>query len=39
VVGRYAPQTVKDPVNGERIPFLTVETADAIPAPAEQYES
>jgi uncharacterized repeat protein (TIGR03943 family) len=39
VVGRYSPQTVKDPVNGERIPFFTVETAEAIPAPAEQYET
>jgi uncharacterized repeat protein (TIGR03943 family) len=39
VIGRYSPQTVKDPVNGERIPFLTVETADSVPAPAEQYES
>jgi uncharacterized repeat protein (TIGR03943 family) len=39
VVGRYSAQTVKDPVNGERIPFLTVETAEAVPAPAEQYET
>jgi uncharacterized repeat protein (TIGR03943 family) len=39
VVGKYSPQTVKDPVNGERIPYLTVETAESIAAPAEQYET
>ena len=39
IVGTYTPQTVKDPVNGERIPYLTVQTAESITAPAEQYET
>ena len=39
VVGRYSPQTVRDPINGERIPYLSVERAQLIAAPAQQYES
>jgi uncharacterized repeat protein (TIGR03943 family) len=39
VTGAYVAKTAKDPVNGERIPFLEVSEAEAIAAPAEQYES
>jgi uncharacterized repeat protein (TIGR03943 family) len=39
VVGNYSSQTAKDPVNGERIPYLAVETAESITAPAEPYET
>jgi putative membrane protein len=39
VTGSYAPRQDKDPVNGEAIPYLTVDTSGPIPAPASQYES
>jgi uncharacterized repeat protein (TIGR03943 family) len=38
VVGRYSDKVDKDPVNGETIPYLDVEVAQALTAPAEQYE-
>jgi uncharacterized repeat protein (TIGR03943 family) len=39
VVGVYDTHSVKDPVNGERIPFIRVTTATKIAMPTEQYES
>jgi len=39
VTGSYTPRQDKDPVNGEAIPYLTVDSAGPIPAPALQYES
>jgi uncharacterized repeat protein (TIGR03943 family) len=39
VVGTYVPKTVKDAINGERIPFIEVGEAEAIAAPSEQYEN
>ena len=39
VTGRYLDKTAKDAVNGERIPYLDVEQAETIPAPAEPYKS
>jgi uncharacterized repeat protein (TIGR03943 family) len=39
VTGKYVAKSVKDTVNGERIPFIDVLQAESIPAPAEQYES
>lgn len=38
VVGTYHKRVVKDTVNGERIPFLSVETIEKIPSPKNQYE-
>ena len=39
VTGTYVATTAKDPVNGERIPYLDISEAEAIATPAEQYES
>ena len=39
VTGTYVAKTAKDPVNGERIPYLDVSEAEVIAAPSEQYES
>jgi len=39
VTGTYVAKTAKDPVNGERIPYLDVSEAEVITAPSEQYES
>jgi uncharacterized repeat protein (TIGR03943 family) len=39
VTGGYTARQDKDPVNGEAIPYLTVEASTPIPAPARQYES
>ena len=39
VTGTYVAKTAKDPVNGERIPYLDVSEAELIAAPSEQYES
>jgi putative membrane protein len=36
--GSYTTRQDKDPVNGEAIPYLTVESSTPIPAPARQYE-
>jgi uncharacterized repeat protein (TIGR03943 family) len=38
VVGRYTDQTASDPVNGETIPYLDVESWQQVPAPKQQYE-
>jgi uncharacterized repeat protein (TIGR03943 family) len=38
VVGRYTDRTARDPVNGEIIPYLDVETWQQVPAPRQQYE-
>jgi uncharacterized repeat protein (TIGR03943 family) len=38
VVGRYADRTASDPVNGETIPYLDVESWQQVPAPKQQYE-
>lgn len=39
VTGSYVARQDKDPVNGEAIPYLTVNSSAPIPAPALQYES
>ncbi len=39
VTGSYTDKQDKDPVNGDPIPYLTVDSADPIKAPALQYES
>ena len=39
ITGTYVAKSVKDTVNGERIPYIEVIEAESIPAPAEQYES
>jgi uncharacterized repeat protein (TIGR03943 family) len=39
VTGSYIDKADKDPANGETIPFVQVEDAEPIVAPAEQYES
>jgi uncharacterized repeat protein (TIGR03943 family) len=39
VTGRYVPKSVKDDINGERIPFLEVTDFQQVAAPNEQYES
>ncbi|MBT8224493.1 MAG: TIGR03943 family protein [Dactylosporangium sp.] len=39
VTGRFAPDTERDPVNGEPIPYLQVAAANPIPVPAEPYAS
>jgi uncharacterized repeat protein (TIGR03943 family) len=38
VVGRYSKQMLKDEVNHERIPFVTVESAEKITPPKNRYE-
>lgn len=38
VVGRYTDRTTTDTVNGETIPYITVETWRQIPPPRQQYE-
>lgn len=38
VVGKYTNQTASDPVNGETIPYLDVESWQQVPAPKQQYE-
>jgi uncharacterized repeat protein (TIGR03943 family) len=38
VVGRYSDRTASDPVNGETIPYLDVESWQQVPAPKQQYE-
>jgi hypothetical protein len=38
VVGRYTDRTARDPVNGETIPYLDVESWQQVPAPKQQYE-
>jgi uncharacterized repeat protein (TIGR03943 family) len=38
VVGRYTDQTASDPVNGEAIPYLLVESWQQVPAPKQPYE-
>jgi uncharacterized repeat protein (TIGR03943 family) len=38
VVGRYTDRTASDPVNGEAIPYLEVESWQQVPAPKQQYE-
>jgi uncharacterized repeat protein (TIGR03943 family) len=38
VVGRYTDQTTSDPVNGETIPYLDVQSWQQVPAPKQQYE-
>jgi uncharacterized repeat protein (TIGR03943 family) len=38
VVGRYTDRSGTDGVNGGAIPYLTVERAEPIPAPTNQYE-
>jgi uncharacterized repeat protein (TIGR03943 family) len=38
VVGRYSKQMVKDELNHERIPFVTVESVEKIQAPRNPYE-
>ncbi|SDZ25874.1 TIGR03943 family protein [Micromonospora pattaloongensis] len=38
VVGGYSPRTESDPVNGESIPYLRVESWREIPVPKQQYE-
>ncbi len=38
VVGRYTDRTAHDPVNGEAIPYLVVESWQQVPAPKQQYE-
>ena len=39
VTGKYMPKTTKDPINGERIPFIDVLEAETISPPSEQYET
>jgi uncharacterized repeat protein (TIGR03943 family) len=39
VTGSYADRQDRDPVNGEAIPYLTVDSSAPIAAPAQQYES
>jgi uncharacterized repeat protein (TIGR03943 family) len=39
VVGTYVSRTAKDPINGERIPFIEVGEAETIAAPSEEYEN
>jgi uncharacterized repeat protein (TIGR03943 family) len=39
VTGHYSPKTIPDSVNGADIPYLDVDDAQEIAAPAEQYES
>ncbi len=39
VTGSYVARQDKDPVNGQAIPYLTVDSSTPIPAPALQYES
>lgn len=39
VTGSYHARQDKDPVNGAAIPYLTIDSADPMPAPALQYES
>ena len=39
VTGSYATRQDKDPVNQEPIPYVNVDSAKPIPAPARQYES
>lgn len=39
VTGTYTARQDRDPVNGQPIPYLTVESSQPIPAPALQYES
>jgi uncharacterized membrane protein YcgQ (UPF0703/DUF1980 family) len=38
VVGRYTDRTGKDPVNGEDIPYLRVESWRQVDPPKQQYE-
>jgi uncharacterized repeat protein (TIGR03943 family) len=38
VVGKYTNQTASDPVNGETIPYLDVESWQQVPAPKQPYE-
>ena len=38
VTGRYTDRTGTDAVNGERIPFIDVETWVEVPPPRNQYE-
>ncbi|MEV6521435.1 TIGR03943 family protein [Longispora sp. NPDC051575] len=38
VVGRYSSRTARDPVNGETVPYLLVESFREVPAPARAYE-
>ncbi len=39
VVGTYTDRADRDPVNGERIPYLQVASSKVISAPTQQYES
>jgi uncharacterized repeat protein (TIGR03943 family) len=39
VTGTFSPQSVKDEINGETIPYLQVADFRPVVAPAEQYES
>jgi uncharacterized repeat protein (TIGR03943 family) len=39
VTGRYTAEQAKDPVNGGAVPFLEVEQARPVAAPADPYES
>jgi putative membrane protein len=40
VIGAYTPgRTDKDPVNGEAIPYISVNSSKPVPTPAQQYES
>jgi uncharacterized repeat protein (TIGR03943 family) len=39
VTGRYTPESDKDSVNGETIPYLDVQDAQQVSAPQEQYET
>jgi uncharacterized repeat protein (TIGR03943 family) len=38
VIGKYTDQSGKDPVNGETIPYVQVESWQQVPAPKQQYE-
>ena len=38
ITGRYSPKTVKDPVNGQDIPYIEVLDWKAIDPPRNQYE-
>lgn len=38
VIGRYTDRLGKDPINGEEIPYLTVESWRQVDAPKQQYE-
>ena len=38
VVGTYSARVTRDPVNGERIPYIAVESLERIEAPARPYE-